>query len=276
MLLNKTLEYFIMFKLIFPGWLSGVLLSFATGPLGSFIVWRRMSSFGDTLSHSSLLALAISIVFHTNSFYTILGFISLLAIFLVWLEKTLPISLETILTIISHSALSLGIVIISFVSSSQKIDFNSYLFGDLLAVKTSDLITIFLGSLLVLIILIIRWNSILLVTINPELAQIDGVNLFYAHLTLMLTTALTISIAIKFVGALLITSLLVIPPATAQYFSHSPEKMVMIGILASILSITGGIILSISLNIPSSPSIVLFSSLLYLLSVIKNCFYQKL
>ncbi|QFQ32490.1 zinc ABC transporter permease subunit ZnuB [Buchnera aphidicola (Aphis fabae)] len=265
-----------MFELIVPGWLSGVFLSFATGPLGAFVVWRRMSSFGDTLSHSSLLALAISIVLQTNSFYIILGFVSLLAFFLAWLEKILPISLETILTIISHSSLSLGIILVSFFSSSKKIDFNSYLFGDLLSIKISDLISIFLGSITVLIVLIVRWNSILLVTVNPELAQIDGINLFYVRLTLMLTTALTIAIAIKFVGALLITSLLVIPPATAQYFSNSPEKMAVIGTVVSILSITGGIILSIFFNFPTSPSIVLFSSFLYLLSAIKNFFYKKL
>ncbi|QCI18292.1 zinc ABC transporter permease subunit ZnuB [Buchnera aphidicola (Aphis nasturtii)] len=265
-----------MFALIFPGWLSGVFLSFATGPLGSFIVWRRMSSFGDTLSHSSLLGLAMSIILQTNSFYIILGFVSLLAIFLAFLEKILPISLETILTIISHSSLSLGMVLISFVSNSKQINFNNYLFGDLLSMQISDLFVIFLGSLTVLIVLIIRWNSILLVTINPELAQIDGINLFYIRLTLMLTTALTISIAIKFVGALLITSLLVIPPATAQYFSNSPEKMVIIGIIVSIISITGGIVLSIFFNIPTSPSIVLFSSFLYLSSTIKNFFYKKL
>ncbi|QFQ32145.1 zinc ABC transporter permease subunit ZnuB [Buchnera aphidicola] len=265
-----------MFELIFPGWLSGVFLSFATGPLGAFIVWRRMSSFGDTLSHSSLLGLAISIILQTNSFYIILVFISLLALCLAWLEKILPISLETILTIISHSSLSLGMVLISLVSNSKQINFNNYLFGDLLSIKISDLFSIFLGSIIVLMVLIIRWNSILLVTINPELAQIDGINLFYVRLTLMLTTALTISIAIKFVGALLITSLLVIPPATAQYFSNSPEKMVIIGILISILSITGGVISSIFFHIPTSPSIVLFASLLYLSSAIKNFFCEKL
>ncbi|QCI17137.1 zinc ABC transporter permease subunit ZnuB [Buchnera aphidicola (Aphis helianthi)] len=266
-----------MFELFcLPGWLSGVFLSLAIGPLGCFIVWRRMSSFGDTLSHSSLLGLAISVAFQSNSFYIILGFISLLAIFLAWLEKILPISLETILSIISHSSLALGIVLISLISTSEPINFNNYLFGDLLSVTKSDLITISLGSIIVLIVLIIRWNTILLVTINPELAQIDGINIFYARLTLMLTTALTISIAMKFVGALLITSLLVIPPATAQYFSNSPEKMAIIGILISIFSITGGIILSILLNIPTSPSIVLFASFIYLLSILKNFFYKKL
>lgn len=262
-----------MFELIFPAWLAGIILSFTTGPLGSLIVWRRMSSFGDTLSHSSLLALSISVFLDISSFYTVLFFISLLAFILAWLEELLPFSLETILSIMSHSSLSLGIVFISLMSSNhQQIDVTNYLFGELLAVTESDLIIISLGSIIILSILIFRWNSILSATINEELAQIDGVNIFYARLTIMLLTALTISIAIKFVGALLITSLLIIPPATAQHFSGSPEKMIIIAIIVSILSITGGIFLSVFYNTPASPSIVLCSSFLCLLSNIKKYF----
>lgn len=257
-----------MFELIFPGWLAGMLLCFSSGPLGSFIVWRRMSSFGDTLSHSSLLGLSISVIFGMNSFYVILTFISLMAIVLAYLERLSLISLNTILSIVSHSSLSLGIIFISLTSTSEQIDLDSYLFGDLLAVSTYDIIYIAFGSLIVLSILIYNWNAILLSTINEELAQIDGINLLYIRLIFMLTTALAISIAIKFVGALLITSLLIIPPATAQYFSNSPEKMVFIAIIVSMISVTGGIFLSILANTPTSPSIVLCSSILYLISSI--------
>lgn len=259
-----------MFELIYPGWLAGILLSFATGPLGSFIVWRRISSFGDTLSHSSILGLAISILFQIDFFYTELFFMSFLAVILVWMEQLLSVSLETILSIISHSSLSLGIICISLMSTSHHIDLSNYLFGDLLLVTVFDVCIIALGSLIVLTILFFRWNSILLLTINEELAQIDGVNIFYARLTLMLTTAICISIAIKFVGVLLITSLLIIPPATAQIFSNSPEKTIGFSILISIISVTGGIFLSFFYNVPTSPSIVLFSSCVYLLSNIKK------
>ncbi|AYN24750.1 zinc ABC transporter permease subunit ZnuB [Buchnera aphidicola] len=259
-----------MFELIYPGWLAGILLSFATGPLGSFIIWRRISSFGDTLSHSSILGLAISILFKIDSFYTVLFFMSFLAIVLAWIEKLLSVSLETILSIISYSSLSLGMIFISLMSTSRHIDLSNYLFGDLLIVTKFDLFIISLGSLTVLTVLFLRWNSILLLTINEELAQIDGVNIFYARLTLMLTTALAISIAIKFVGVLLITSLLIIPPATAQLFSDSPEKMIIISIIISIISVTGGIFLSFFYNTPTSPSIVLFSSCVYLLSNVKK------
>ncbi|ADP67811.1 high-affinity zinc uptake system membrane protein ZnuB [Buchnera aphidicola str. JF98 (Acyrthosiphon pisum)] len=262
-----------MFELIFPGWLAGVLLSLTTGPLGSFIVWRRMSSFGDTLSHSSLLGIALSIAFNVNSFYAILILMSFIAIILAWLEELLPVSLDTVLNIISHSSLSLGMVFISLISSKKEINITNYLFGDLLSVTKNDLITISISSILILSILLFRWHSILSSTINEELSQIDGINVLYARLTIMLMTAFTIAIAIKFVGALLITSLLIIPPATAQHFSGSPEKMVIIAIIVSILSVTGGISLSVFYNTPASPSIVLCSSFLCLTSNIKKHFY---
>lgn len=264
-----------MFELIFPGWLAGVILSLTTGPLGSFVVWRRMSSFGDTLSHSSLLGIAISIAFNINSFCALFLLMSLIAITLAWLEELLPVSLETILSIVSHSSLSLGMVFISLISNNKEVNITHYLFGDLLSVTEHDLIVISISSIIILSILLCQWNMILSATINEELAQIDGINVFYARLTIMLMTAFTISIAMKFVGALLITSLLIIPPATAQHFSGSPEKMVIIAIIVSILSVTGGIFLSFFYNTPSSPSIVLCSSILCLLSKIKNVFIKN-
>jgi len=262
-----------MFELIFPGWLAGIMLALTTGPLGSFIVWRRMSSFGDTFSHSSLLGIAISIAFNINSFFTLFLLMSLLAIILAYLEELLPVSLETILSIISHTSLSLGMIFISLMSTNKKIDITNYLFGDLLSVTRYDLSIIAISSMIILSILLYRWHSILSSTINEELAKIDGINIFYARLTIMLMTAFTISIALKFVGALLITSLLIIPPATAQHFSGSPEKMVIIAIIVSMISVTGGIFLSVFYNTPASPSIVLCSSFLCLLSNIKKYFY---
>ncbi|WP_422667238.1 zinc ABC transporter permease subunit ZnuB [Buchnera aphidicola] len=259
-----------MFELILPGWIAGIFLALATGPLGSLMLWRRMSSFGDTLSHSSLLGLALSIIFDINPFYSVLIFIVFLSILLAWLEEIVFFSIDTTLSIISHSSLSLGIIFMSLIAKTKKIDINSYLFGDLLTVKISDVIIIAVISIIVMSILLIFWNTLLFTTISEELAKIDGINLYYSRLIMLLTTALTISMAIKFVGALLITSLLIIPPATSQYFSNSPEKIVFISIIISILSITGGIFLSVFYNIPTSPSIVLFCSFFFLLSYIKK------
>ncbi|WP_425619516.1 metal ABC transporter permease [Buchnera aphidicola] len=264
-----------MFKLIFLGWLTGVILSLTTAALGSFVLWRRIASFGDTLSHSSILGIAISIIFNINSFFSLFLLMSILAIILAWLETLLPFAIDTILNIISHSTLSLGIILMSIISNNHRIDVTHYLFGDLLAVTKYDLIIIVINSIIILSILYYYWNYILSATINEELAQADGINIFYARLIIMLIIALNISISIKFVGALLITSLLIIPPATAQHFSNSPENMVIISILVSIISVTGGIIFSFYAHTPTSPSIVLFSSFLCLISNIRKYFFYK-
>lgn len=262
-----------MFTIFLFGWLTGIILSITTAPLGSFIIWRRMTSFGDTLSHSSLLGIAISIILNINSFFTLFLLMSLLAIVLACLERFLPFAIETILSIMLHSSLSLGMILISLISNHYTTDITNYLFGDLLSVTKYDLIIIVVSSIIILTILYCRWSSILLATINEELAQIEGINIFFARLTIMLMTALSISISIKFVGALLITSLLVIPPATAQNFSTSPENMVIFSIISSIISVTGGMILCFFFHTPASPSIVFFSSCLCLLSIIKKHFF---
>jgi zinc transport system permease protein len=164
-------------------------------------------------------------------------------------------------------------ILISFLSSTKKIDLNNYFFGDLLKVTVFDLILITIGSIIILSILIYHWNDILTTTINEELAKIDGINLLYIRLIIMFMISLSISIAIKFVGSLLVTSLLVIPPSTAQHFSKSPEKMAFFTILISIISITGGICLSVYYSIPSSPAIVIFSTSIYFLSHLKKYFF---
>ena len=152
----------LMFKIIFFGWLTGVILALTTGPLGSFIVWRRMSSFGDTLSHSSLLGIAISIIFNISSFFSVFLIMSSLTIIIAWLEKLLPFSVETIISIISHSSLSLGMILMSLISPRHEKNVTNYLFGDLLSVTEYDLVIILISSIIILTILYYHINNIIL------------------------------------------------------------------------------------------------------------------
>ena len=259
-----------MIELFFLGWVAGVLLTLVTGPLGSFIVWRRMSAFGDTLCHASLLGLAIGIALNVNPFYTVLCLLLLISSVIIFLEHISCFSLDTILGIITYSTLSLGMIIVSFMSENTKISITNYFFGDLLKITFSDLIIIILLIIVVLFILIWNWKRMLFLTINSELAYVDGINITKIRLIFILITALTIAVSIKFIGSLVIAALLVIPAATAQKFAMSPENMAYIAILISILGVTSGMILSYFLNIPSNPSIVLFLSFLFLLSFFKK------
>ncbi|GKX58243.1 zinc ABC transporter permease subunit ZnuB [Leminorella grimontii] len=258
-----------MIELLFPGWMAGVLLSLAAGPLGSFVVWRRMSYFGDTLAHSSLLGVAFGLLLNVNPFYAVIVITLLLAIGLVWLERRPQFAVDTLLGILAHSALSLGLVTISLMSN-VRVDLMAYLFGDLLSVTGEDLWAIGAGVAVVLLTLWWQWRNLLSVTINAELAHVDGINPERSRLLLMLITALTIGVAMKFVGALIITSLLIIPAATARRFSRTPEQMAGFAAIVGIIAVSGGLTLSAYHDTPAGPSVVLCSCCLFLLSLFKK------
>ncbi|MGE9549929.1 zinc ABC transporter permease subunit ZnuB [Erwinia amylovora] len=258
-----------MIELLLPGWLAGFLLALAAGPLGSFVVWRRMSYFGDTLAHASLLGVAFGLLLNINPFYAVIAITLLLSLLLVWLERRPHLAIDTLLGILAHSALSLGLVVVSLMSG-VRVDLMAYLFGDLLAVTPSDLYTIAVGVAIVLGVLALNWRSLLSMTISPELAQVDGVNIQRTRMVLMLVTALTIGVAMKFVGALIITSLLIIPAATARRFARSPEQMAGYAVLVGVLAVTAGLTFSAFYDTPAGPSVVLGASLMFMLCMVKK------
>ncbi|MCW5196625.1 metal ABC transporter permease [Buchnera aphidicola (Pemphigus obesinymphae)] len=247
-----------------------MLFTFVTGPLGSFIIWRRMSAFGDTLSHASLLGLAGGALLNINYFYMILFLLLIISILIVFLEHISFVSLDTILGIISHSALSLGMIILSMMSETKRIGISNYFFGNLLKVNISDLIVILLVIFFVLFILIWYWREILCFTINRELAIVDGINVSKMRLILIFITTLVIAISIKFIGSLVVTALLIIPAATAQKFSTSPENMAIFSTFIGMLGFTFGMIMAAFFDFPTSPSVVLFLSFFFLLSHFKK------
>lgn len=258
-----------MIELLLPGWLAGMMLACAAGPLGSFVVWRRMSYFGDTLAHASLLGVAFGLLLDINPFCAVIAVTLLLAAGLVWLEKRPHLAPDTLLGIMAHSALSLGLVVVSLMSG-VRVDLMAYLFGDLLAVTTRDLLFIAPGVLVVLTLLLWQWRSLLSMTISQELAFVDGVKIQRLKLLLMLITALTIGVAMKFVGALIITSLLIIPAATARRFAQTPEQMAGLAVGVGIAALTGGLAFSALADTPSGPSVVLCATLLFMLSMMKK------
>ncbi|WGE69806.1 zinc ABC transporter permease subunit ZnuB [Actinobacillus equuli subsp. haemolyticus] len=258
-----------MFDILFPAWLAGLLLAVITAPLGAFVVWRKMAYFGDTLSHSALLGVALGIFLQVDPYIAVIIMTLILALLLVWLEHRTAYSLDTVLGIIAHCSLSLGVITISLLDN-VRVDLMSYLFGDLLAIDFSDVIFIGVGSLLIASVLAFFWKKLLSITISPELAQIEGLNVARLRLLLMVLTALTIALSMKFVGALIITSLLIIPSAIARRFARTPEAMVGYAIVFSILSVTGGLLFSGWKDTPAGPSVVICAGMLFLLSLAKK------
>ena len=246
--------------------LAGIGVAFIAGPLGCFIVWRRMAYFGDTLAHSALLGVSLGVMLDIDLNITITAIPLLLALGLVFLERRGVLSLDTLLGILSHSALAFGLIVIALLPN-VRVDLMALLFGDLLAVSKEDLLLIYSVGGVVLLLLFLFWNQLLNITIDPELAAVEGTNVTLVSTALMLMTALVIALAMKVVGVLLITALLIIPAATARRISSSPEQMAISASIIAMITILIGLTLSWFGDTPAGPSVVISASLLFLLSL---------
>ncbi|MDP5210818.1 iron chelate uptake ABC transporter family permease subunit [Microbulbifer sp. 2205BS26-8] len=241
---------------------AGLLVALVSGPLGCFAVWRRMAYFGDTLAHSALLGVALGYVLHILPILAIGGTCCLLAILLVYLQRRQKLAVDTLLGILSHSMLALGIVTIGLFGI--KTDLLSLLLGDLLAVNSPDLLLMSTTAVGILLLLCFLWEKLLAFTLHEELASVEGIPVERVRLALMLMLALLIAIAMKVVGVLLITALLIIPAAAAHKLSRTPEFMAMMASLIGCFAVVLGLLASILWNTPAGPAIVLAASLLFL------------
>lgn len=253
---------FLLYALI-----SGIALALVAGPLGSFVVWRRMAYFGDTLSHSALFGVALGLLLEISPSVMVLGVCLLLAVFMVIMQQQQSLAADTLLGIMAHSSLAVGLVTLSFMPS-VRVDLMGYLFGDLLAVSFNEVLLIVLGSILMLGLLGYFWRNLLALTVDEELAKVEGLPVTQLRLVLMLLIAVVIAVAMKVVGVLLITSLLIIPAATAQKLARSPEQMALMASVIGLLSVLGGLSMSWHLDTPAGPSIVVCAALCFVLSLL--------
>ncbi|MGF1612018.1 MAG: metal ABC transporter permease [Kiloniellales bacterium] len=246
---------------------GGLGVALIAGPLGCFIVWRRMAYFGDSLAHSALLGIAIGILLGINTTLGIIAAAVALALLLVLLQHQQRLASDTLLGIMAHSGLALGLVVLSFFEG-LRIDLMSYLFGDVLAVDYADLLWIYGGGLFALAGLALIWRPLLAITIHEDLARAEGIPVLAVRLAFVLLIAIVIAIAMKIVGILLITSLLIIPAATARGLARTPEQMALLAVLAGGLSVVLGLMGSLQWDTPSGPSVVVAAMALFALALL--------
>ncbi|WP_417596785.1 metal ABC transporter permease [Oceanospirillum sp.] len=253
--------------------LAGIGVSLAAAPLGCFVVWRRMAYFGDATAHAAMLGVALSLALSTPVFAGVL-LITLLMAVTVSLLSGRSYAMDTLLGVMAHSALAIGLVAVSFLDGIR-IDLMAYLFGDILAVGKLDLAIIWGGALLVLIMVGYRWSALLLATINPDLARASGISPQREQLVLTLALAIVVAVAIKVVGVLLIAALLIIPAATARPFSQTPEAMALIAALIGVFANIAGLTGSYHLDTPTGPTIVCVIAALFVLLNLFKSLIQK-
>ena len=244
--------------------LAGLALAFAAGPLGCFIVWRRMAYFGDATAHAAILGVALALLFEVSVLLGTTGVALAMGLVVSGLAGR-GHSMDSALGVLSHSALAIGLVAISFVPT-VRVDLASYLFGDILAVAKTDLLYIGGGAAVVVALLAWRWSALLTATLNEDLAHSAGIDPGRERLILTVALAVVVALALKVVGALLIAAMLIIPAAAARGFARTPEQMAVIAVGLGALSVLGGLQLSLFQDTPAGPSIVAAAAALYAVS----------
>lgn len=241
--------------------LAGLATAAAAGPLGCFVVWRRLAYFGDATAHASILGVALSLSLGVPVAAGVL--VAALGMALAVDRAARAYAMDTALGVAAHAALAGGLVVLAFLPG-QRLDLMGYLFGDVLAVTRGDLALIGGGAALIAGLLAWRWRRLLTATLSGELAAAEGIDPGRERLVLILALALLVAVALKVVGALLITAMLIIPAAVARALAGTPEAMAVLAVAAGGLAVAGGLWGSLAFDTPAGPSIVVAAVGLFL------------
>ena len=252
---------------IFRAFAAGIGLALITGPLGCFIVWRRLSYFGDTIAHSALLGVVIAYALNFNLIISVFAVSCFIALSLLFLQRKTSLPDDALLGLLAHSVLAIGLVLLGILSFIR-IDLMGLLFGDILSVNVTDLMFVWIGGSIVLIVLILIWRPLFAGTVNLELAKAEGLNPDLANAIFTVLIASVIAISIKIVGILLITGLLIIPAAASRNLSSTPIQMAIISSIIGVACVFLGLQSSMIWNSPSGPTILAIALGVFILTLL--------
>ena len=254
--------------------IGGIGVALVAGPVGCFIIWRRLAYFGDTLSHSALLGVAMALLLETNVTIAVFLVSVVASLLLLVLQRRAALSSDALLGLLAHSTLAVGLVVLAFMTW-VRVDLMGFLFGDILAMTKIDLAVIWGGGAAVLAVLRHICRPLFAATVNHDLATAEGMRPDLMNIIFMILVAAVIAVSMKLVGVLLITALLIIPAATARRFSASPEQMAVIAALVGMASVWIGLEGSLKWDTPAGPSIVVAALICFVISIFPRPWRRK-
>lgn len=254
--------------------LSGIFIAFTAGLLGVLMIWRRMSFVGDTIAHSALMGVSTALWLNLSPFTGIFLLGLLIALLIAQDDQGKILGSDTLLGIISQSALAAGIII-STSMVSFRVDLLGYLYGDILSVSASETMFIIIIKVLMICAIYVCWKKFVSISLNSQLAKVSGINVKAYNILYLLLLVLLVGIGMRLVGVLLITALLVIPSATARFFARTPESMAIIAGILGGVSVTFGLWGSLVFDWPSGPTIVITSLCTWIVGYVHNFLHTE-
>lgn len=243
--------------------LGAALLGAAAGPLGCFVLWRRMAYLGESVAHMGLLGAGLGLILGVAPLAGVAA-VAIVAGLVMTRANDRYIPAGTFIGLVGHVGLALGFIVLATMETVRA-DLLGYLFGDVLAMSASDIYLVAGGGAAMLAALWFLWRPLLAVTVNRDIAIAEGRNAALADAAFLVLVAGLVALALKIVGALLIVALLLIPPAAARPLARTPESMAVIATLIGALSAPLGIGAAYIVNAPAGPCIVLASAALFVI-----------
>jgi ABC-type Mn2+/Zn2+ transport system permease subunit len=252
------------------GLIVGVFVGSTAGYLGSIMVSRHMALVGDALSHVALPGLALGILFNFNPFIGAFAFLAATVIVTWYLQKSTTLSVEAIIGVIFVLALSIGILI------TPKVDLLEALFGDVSKITLMDTVITVLASLFVIFVIKKIYEKLIISMISKELAvanriKVDRINLIY-----LLLVATIVAVGIKEVGTLLVGAVVIVPAAAAKNISSTLSGYSLMSAIFGLMSAASGVVLSIYVNVPAGPLVVIVGTVIFVGSVAINLLSKRL
>ncbi len=254
--------------------LGGVLFGILGGLLGSFTILRRLSLFGDTVGHSAMLGVVVAALLQLPPTWGLIGLTVTFGLGVVYLIDKTNLGSDTVLSIALASSVSLAIIGFSFLPGYRG-NLLSILFGDILALNNLDLVLLLLLLAGTIIFLVTTLPEQILLTLNPDLAKVQGVPVQTYRYFFIIVLSVTIALTIRAVGILLINGFLVIPAATSKLINREFVPFLITSAAIGATSGVGGMVISGTFDLPSGPSIVLVQLGLFLSAVLLPFFNKQ-
>jgi len=244
--------------------------------LGVFVTARRMSFFSETIAHGALTGVAIGIwMGMTELTVPVIGFGLLVAVAIIWLKENTELMTDTIMALLLAGSISLGIFILSLVKGGYVGQVHSYLFGDILAVENRDVVVAGILFAIVAAGVFLNLNVLALMSAHEDLAHVCGVNVRRANYLFVLALTITVAVSIQLLGIMLVTSLVVIPPAAARNVSCNLRQQIVYSLLIGVIGGIGGIALSYHYDAPCGATIAMSCIGLFLVSLVVRLFTRN-
>ena len=254
--------------------IAGLLVSFASGIIGSLIVVNRMVFLAGGIAHTSYGGIGLAVYFGFPIFLGASLFAVSAALLMAYITLNERNRIDTFIGLIWAVGMAIGIILIDL-TPGYNVDLMSYLFGSILAVSNQDIL--YMGGLLVMIvsIMLFWYRDILAVSYDSEYATLRGINVKFFYTLILVLSALTVVVAIKVVGLILVIALLTIPVYVAEKLSSTLYMMMILSALFSSLFTLLGLWFSYSFNVASGASIILVSAFSLFLFLVLNHFRLK-